>query len=46
MLPTPKFRVWPVAEVLAIFRFYGAGAIDFDIEADRVVIMADPALYH
>jgi hypothetical protein len=87
-----SLRVWPVAEVLAIFRFYDAGAIDFDVdleevqgqerldvfcgflraigqrlgkpvlmdpegyyghpvlgfdvEADRVVIMADPALYH
>ena len=28
----PTLRVWPVAEVLAIFRFYDAGSIDFDID--------------
>lgn len=28
----PTLRVWPVAEVLAIFRFYDAGSIDFDVD--------------
>ncbi|MFG1805020.1 hypothetical protein [Streptomyces sp. NPDC049040] len=28
----PNLRVWPTAEVLAIFRFYAAGEIDFDVD--------------
>ena len=29
---TPTLRVWPAAEVLAIFRFYSADEIDFDVD--------------
>jgi hypothetical protein len=28
----PELRVWPTAEVLAIFRFHSPEAIDFDID--------------
>ena len=28
----PSLRVWPVADVLAIFRFYDPGTIDFDVD--------------
>ncbi|WP_405882339.1 hypothetical protein OG762_29305 [Streptomyces sp. NBC_01136] len=28
----PELRVWPVADVLAIFRFHAAGEIDFDVD--------------
>ncbi|MFD3471147.1 hypothetical protein ACFWWM_33310 [Streptomyces sp. NPDC058682] len=28
----PELRVWPVADVLAIFRFYADESIDFDVD--------------
>jgi hypothetical protein len=28
----PELRVWPTADVLAIFRFYAAEEIDFDVD--------------
>jgi len=28
----PTLRVWPVADVLAIFRFYAADEVDFDVD--------------
>ncbi|WP_409235546.1 hypothetical protein [Streptomyces sp. PA5.6] len=28
----PQLRVWPTADVLMIFRFYAAEAIDFDVD--------------
>ncbi|MEU2430255.1 hypothetical protein ABZ611_12170 [Streptomyces sp. NPDC007861] len=28
----PELRVWPTADVLAIFRFYAAEKIDFDVD--------------
>ena len=28
----PELRVWPTADVLAIFRFYAADEVDFDVD--------------
>ena len=40
----PDLRVWPTDDVLAIFSFHADDEVDFDVEADRVVLLADPQL--
>jgi hypothetical protein len=38
----PRLRVCPLPGVRAVFRFSAAEEIGFDVEADQVVLLADP----